>query len=408
MNKLRSPEKMPTKDIRADLGLRPVINVSGTMTSLGASIVVPEAVEAVSAILTEFVEMGDLHRRASQVIAELTGAEAGFVTASCSAAISVAVAAAMTGSDLAAIERLPDTAGLKDEVVIQSGHMVSFGAPVEQAIRLAGAKVVPVGQATSASAYHLRGAINERTAAAVYVVSHHVVDYAQIPVKIFAEVAHERGVPVIVDAASEYDLAGFLADGADLVLYSGHKFLGGPTSGIVAGPKDLVRNVYLQNRGIGRGMKVGKEGIVGALAALTAWKTRDHAGIRARERSALDIWMEALGGRSGVTAEIVPDPTNNPLDRLKLRVDPAEARISAWDLADRLAAGDPPVIVRDHEVEHGYFYLDPCNLHPGEEHKVAARLTEELEKARKSNETIATPFAERLARQEAAILTWPD
>ncbi|HEV2900844.1 MAG TPA: aminotransferase class V-fold PLP-dependent enzyme [Pseudaminobacter sp.] len=399
---------MPTKDIRADLGLRPVINVSGTMTSLGASIVVPEAVEAVSAILTEFVEMGDLHRRASQVIAELTGAEAGFVTASCSAAISLAVAASMTGSDLAAIERLPDTTGLKNEVVIQSGHMISYGAPVEQGIRLTGAKVVPVGQATSASAYHLRGAINERTAAAVYVVSHHVVDYAQIPLKIFAEVAHERGVPVIVDAASEYDLAGFLADGADLVLYSGHKFLGGPTSGIVAGSKALVRNVYLQNRGIGRGMKVGKEGTVGALAALTAWKSRDHEGIRARERSALGCWVEALEGRPGVIVEIVPDPTNNPLDRLKLSVDPAEARISAWDLADRLAAGDPPVIVRDHEVEHGYFYLDPCNLHPGEEHKVAARLTEELEKARMSNEVIVTPFTERLLRQEAAILKWPD
>jgi L-seryl-tRNA(Ser) seleniumtransferase len=399
---------MPTNDIRADLGLRPVINVSGTMTSLGASIVVPEAVEAVSAVLTEFVEMGDLHRRASQVIAELTGAEAGFVTASCSAAISLAVAASMTGSDLAAIERLPDTAGLKNEVVIQSGHMISYGAPVEQGIRLTGAKVVPVGQATSASAYHLRGAINERTAAAVYVVSHHVVDYAQIPLKIFAEVAHERGVPVIVDAASEYDLAGFLADGADLVLYSGHKFLGGPTSGIVAGSKAHVRNVYLQNRGIGRGMKVGKEGIVGALAALSAWKSRDHEGIRARERRALDCWVEALAGKPGITAEIVPDPTHNPLDRLKLSVDPAEARISGWDLADRLAAGDPPVIVRDHEVEHGCFYLDPCNLHPGEEHKVAARLTEELEKARMSNEVIVTPFTERLLRQEAAILKWPD
>jgi D-glucosaminate-6-phosphate ammonia-lyase len=399
---------MPTNDIRADLGLRPVINVSGTMTSLGASIVVPEAVEAVSAVLTEFVEMGDLHRRASEVIAELTGAEAGFVTASCSAAISLAVAASMTGSDLAAIERLPDTTGLKNEVVIQSGHMISYGAPVEQGIRLTGAKVVPVGQATSASAYHLRGAINEHTAAAVYVVSHHVVDYAQIPLKIFAEVAHERGIPVIVDAASEYDLAGFLADGADLVLYSGHKFLGGPTSGIVAGPKALVRNVYLQNRGIGRGMKVGKEGIVGALAALSAWKSRDHEGIRARERLALDCWVEALAGKPGVTAEMVPDPTNNPLDRLRLSVDPAEARISAWDLADRLAAGDPPVIVRDHEVEHGYFYLDPCNLHPGEEHKVAARLTEELEKARMSNEVIVTPFTERLLLQEAAILKWPD
>ncbi len=400
-------DNQPT-DIRRQLGLRPVINVSGTMTSLGASIVVPQAVDAVSAILGEFVEMGDLHRRASAVIAELTGAEAGFITASCSAAISLAVASCMTGSDLAAIERLPDTTGLKDEVVIQSGHMISYGAPVEQAIRLTGATVVPVGQATSAYAYHLAGAITERTAAAVFVVSHHVVDYAQIPLAIFAEVAHARGVPVIVDAASEYDLTGFLAAGADLVLYSGHKFLGGPTSGIVAGPKQRVRNVYLQNRGIGRGMKVGKEGIVGALAALQAWKTRDHDGIRARERRALDCWIEVLEGRAGVSASIEPDPTNNPLDRLKVAVNPAEARITAWDLADRLAKGDRPVIVRDHEVEHGYFFLDPCNLHPDEEFVVAARLGEELDAARKSNEVIATPLNQRLLAQEAAILNWPD
>lgn len=399
---------MSTNDIRSRLGLRPVINVSGTMTSLGASIVVPPAVEAVSAILSEFVELGDLHRKASAVIANLTGAEAGFITASCSAAISLAVAAAMTGSDLAAIERLPDATGLKNEVIIQSGHMVSYGAPVEQAIRLTGAKVVPIGQATSASAYHLAGAITDRTAAAVYVVSHHVVDYAQIPLRVFAKVAHEHGIPVIIDAASEYDLQGFLADGADLVLYSGHKFLGGPTSGIVAGPKELVRNVYLQNRGIGRGMKVGKEGIVGTLAALQAWKTRDHDGIRARERKALDCWLAALDGKQGVKAVVVPDPTNNPLDRLQVFIDPQEARITAWDLADRLAAGDRPVIVRDHEVEHGYFFLDPCNLHPDEEDIVAARLAEELEQARKSNLPIATPFEDRLLAKEAAILQWPD
>ncbi|MBZ9886015.1 aminotransferase class V-fold PLP-dependent enzyme [Mesorhizobium sp. CA10] len=399
---------MPIEDIRRRLGLRPVINVSGTMTGLGASIVVPDAVEAVAAILTEFVEMSDLQRRASAAIADLTGAEAGFVTASCSAAISLAVAACMTGPDLVAIERLPDTAGLKDEVVIQSGHMVSYGAPIEQAIRIAGAKVVPVGQATSAAAYQLAGALTENTAAAVYVVSHHVVGYAQIPLKIFAEVAHARNVPVIVDAASEYDLKGFLADGADMVLYSGHKFLGGPTSGIVAGSKARVRDVYLQNRGIGRGMKVGKEGIVGAVAALEAWKTRDHDGIRARERKALDCWVEALDGRPGIIAEIAPDPTKNPLDRLKVSVNPAEARIAAWDLADRLAAGDPPVVVRDHEVEHGYFFLDPCNLHPGEELVVAKRLAVELDQARTSNLMAATSFEERLRAREAAILKWPD
>ncbi|MHA6691568.1 aminotransferase class V-fold PLP-dependent enzyme [Devosia sp. A449] len=397
-----------TQDIRAELGLRPVINVSGTMTSLGASIVVPQAVDAITRVLNQFVEMGDLHRRASTVIGELTGAEAGFVTASCSAAISLAVAAAITGDNLWAIEQLPDTGALNHEVLIQAGHMVSYGAPVEQAIRLAGGKVVPVGQATSAYAYQLAGAVTERTVAAVYVVSHHVVDYAQIPLKTFAEVCHARGVKVIVDAASEYDLHKFLADGADVVLYSGHKFLGGPTSGICAGDKEFIRNIYLQNRGIGRGMKIGKEGIVGVIAALEAWKTRDHAGIRARERQALDLWVETLEGRPGITATIVPDPTDNPLDRLKVVIDPELARITAWDFASAMARGDRPVIVRDHEAEHGHFFLDPCNLHPNEEAIVAERLIEELERAQRSNELIHTPLAERWLAQEAAILKWLD
>ncbi|AEQ53726.1 aminotransferase class V-fold PLP-dependent enzyme [Pelagibacterium halotolerans] len=395
-------------DIRKTLGLRPVINCSGTMTSLGASIVVPHAVETVTAILSQWTEISDLQRIASRTIERLTGAEAGCVTASCSAAVTLACAAAMTGKDLAAIERLPDTTGLKDEIVIQTGHMVSYGAPVEQGIRLSGAKVVPVGQATSAHAYQLAGAITDKTAAAVYVISHHVVDYGQIALETFCEVAHEKGVPVIVDAASEYDLEKFLKTGADLVLYSGHKFLGGPTSGIIAGEKNFVAACYLQNRGVGRGMKVGKEGVAGVIAALEAWETRDHAGIRAREQRALDLWQSTLEGRDGITAIIDPDPTDNPLDRLKVLVDPEGANISAWDLADRMAQGERPVIVRDHEVEHNYFYLDPCNLHPDEEFVVAERLTEELDAARKSNTPIVSDLRLRVLAQEKAILNWPD
>jgi L-seryl-tRNA(Ser) seleniumtransferase len=399
---------MTAADIRTRLGVRPVINVSGTMTSLGACIVAPEVVEAVSAILGEFVEIDDLQRKASAVIARLCGAEAGFVTASCSAGITLGVAGAMTGSDLAAIERLPDTTGLKNEAVILAGHMVSYGAPVEQAIRLAGARVVPVGQATSAHAYQLAGAISERTAAAVYVVSHHTVQYGMPPLAEFAEVAHIKGVPVIVDAASEYDLRGMLAAGADLALYSSHKFLGGPTGGIVAGRRDLVRAAFLQNSGIGRGMKVGKEGIAGAIAALEAWERRDHAGVRARETEALHLWRDTLAGRPGVTAAIVPDPTANPLERLHVAVEPSVAHITAWDLADRLASGSRPVIVRDHEIEHGYFLMDPCNLHPGEETVVAARLVEELDGALASNEIIATAVSARRARRTRARLAWPD
>ncbi|MEP7453850.1 aminotransferase class V-fold PLP-dependent enzyme [Phyllobacterium sp. SB3] len=395
-------------DIRASRGLRPVINVSGTMTALGASIVVPEAVAAMTAILPEFVEINDLHKIASPVIARLTGGEAGFVTASCSAGITLAVAAAMTGNDLAAIERLPDATGLKDEVIIQTGHVVSYGAPVDQGIRLAGAKAVLIGQATSCYPYHLDGAINERTAAAVFVVSHHTVQYGLIALKQFAEVCHARGVPVIVDAASEYDLKIFLEHGADIVLYSSHKFLGGPTAGIVAGKKQLVRDAFLQNRGIGRGMKIGKESILGTIAALEAWEKRDHAGIRERETGYLNLWKQTLSDKPGVTAEIEADPTHNPLDRLRVTINPQETHIAAWDLADALASGSRPVIVRDHEAEHGYFYLDPCNLHPGEETIVASRLKEELAKASASNQIISSPYEDRYQARIDALMRWPD
>ncbi|MGO7789455.1 aminotransferase class V-fold PLP-dependent enzyme [Rhizobium ruizarguesonis] len=395
-------------DIRPSLGLRPVINVSGTMTSLGASIVVPEAIEAMASMLPHFVEINDLQRKASAVIARLTGGEAGFVTASCSAGISLAVAGAITGNNLLAIERLPDVVPEKNEVLVQMGHVVSYGAPVDQAIRLAGGKVVLVGQATSTHRFHMENAITDKTAAAVYVVSHHVVDYGLLNLKEFVEIAHAKGVPVIVDAASEYDLRIFLEQGADIALYSGHKFLGGPTSGIVAGRKELVRHAFLQNMGIGRGMKVGKESIFGVMAALEAWENRDHAGIRERETGYLNFWKRTLDGRPGLTALIEPDPTNNPLDRLRLIVDPEQAHITAWDLADALAKGSPPIIVRDHEVEHRYFYLDPCNLHPGEEKIVAERLAQELDKARASNEIIATPIENRSRHRFDGALRWPD
>ncbi len=392
-------------DIRPQLGLRSIINVSGTMTSLGASIVVPEAVQMAERILSEFVEINELHRRASATIAQATGAEAGCITASCSAGITIAVAGCMTGADLARIEQLPDATGMKDEVLIQAGHMVYYGAPIEQALRLTGAKVVPVGQSTFARPYHLAGKIGGRTAAAVYVISHHAVQYGQIDLAEFCAICRERGVPVIVDAASEYDLRGFLAKGADIVCYSAHKFLGGPTAGIVAGRKDLVRAAFLQNNGIGRGMKVGKESIAGAIAALEAWGKRDHKAVRARETGYLKLWMERLAKVPGLKPSIVPDPTDNPLDRLKLEVDAAESGTTAWALAAALARAEPPVIVRDHEVEHGHFYLDPCNLHPGEAEVVAGQIAAVAASIRGQP---SPDLAAMRRRQYESLLAWPD
>lgn len=355
-----------------------LINVSGTMTSIGASVCAEDVRAATSAMMERFVDMHELQAEASRVIVALTGAEAGCLTASAAAAITVSVAGAMTGLDPTAVENLPQRPGQKCEVAVQMGHLCGYGAPVSQGIELAGATVRIVGQSTHCADHQLDGVLGAHTAAALFVASHHVVDYGQIPLKRFAEICHAKDVPVIVDAASEYDLRWFLDQGADIVIYSGHKFLGGPTSGIIAGRRDLVRAAYLQNIGIGRGMKIGKESIAGAIAALEAWAARDHAGIRRTETEALQLWQSALDGIDGVVARIVADPTDNPLDRLQVEIDPAKTGWSAAQAAAELGAQSPRIIVRNHEVEHGFFQLDPCNLLPGQAGAVATALGDVL------------------------------
>ncbi len=399
---------MTTVPLFSRLGLTPVINASGTMTVLGASRVVPQAIADGAEIQSHFVRIGELQARASRTIARLTGAEAGFVTACSAAGIALSVAGCMTGPNLGRIERLPDTEGLRDEVVVPAGHLVHYGAPIDQAVRLTGAKVVPLGSPGRVRPFHLEDRIGERTAAGLFVVSHHVVPEGQIPFEDFVRVCRAHGVPVIVDMASEYDLRGPLARGASIAIYSSHKFLGGPTGGIVAGAKELVRAAYLQNRGIGRTMKVGKEGIAGTIAALEAWERRDHAAAREREAGFVRLWQERLAGVPGLALEVHHDWTGNPIDRLKVSVSPTEAGLYAWELADRLAAGNPAVHVRDDLVEHGHFFLDPCNVLPDEADVVAERIAAEVQAAIAAGDGCRISLPERLRRQDEAALAWPD
>jgi D-glucosaminate-6-phosphate ammonia-lyase len=122
----------------------------------------------------------------------------------------------------------------------------------------------------------------------------------------------------------------------------------------------------------------------------------------------LQRWLQQLQGRAGITARIAADPTGNPLSRLRIDVDAEAARITAWDLVDALAAGDPPIIARDHEIEHNYFFLDPCNLHPGQEKIIADRLVQILDQAQQRNRLEATSLSERRRRQMLPLLQWPD
>lgn len=337
------------------------INVSGTMTSLGASSVPPEVVNAMANILPMFVDMVELQQDACRVIQRVIGCEAGYISACSAAAIAIGVAACMTGADMAKVEQLPDASGMKDEVILQRGHSVWFGGSIPQMVRLSGAQVVEIGDATRAGTYQLEAAITDRTAAALYVVSHHTVQYGLIDLEAFCRVAHAHDIPVIVDAASESNMELFFDRGADLACFSGHKFLSGPTSGIVGGRADLIETcLFHQYHGIGRAMKVGKESIVGATVALDRWSQLDHNKLKKQQQMILDLFVKGLSRIPGVTISLEPDPAESPITRVKVAIDPSLAGLDAFAIAYNLKQGDPAIFVRDNETaDGGYFFLDP-------------------------------------------------
>ena len=386
-------------------GLTPVINASGTMTALGASRVGPDVRAAVDDILGRFVKIAELQALADRTIRAATGAQAGYVTSSSSAAITLACAASITGDDLAAIEALPMTGPRPARVAVMMSHMINFGGPIPQAVAASGAEVVPLGTAALCETYHLDAAIREGLAAAVYVVSHHTVREGELPMDLFIATCRAHGVPVIVDMASEYDLTGAIALGADAVIWSGHKFLGGPTSGIVAGRAGMIRAMVLQNRGLGRLMKAGKEAIVGAVAALEAWGTRDHAAEAARQAAIVEGWIAALSGLPGVRASRYRDWTGNPITRAKLRLS-SEAGIYAWELAERAMAGNPAVALRDDLSMHQLIYLDPCNVMANEAVQVSDRIRAICDAARRSGDGCKRSWSDEKAARGRAATDW--
>ena len=255
-------------------GVRQIINAMGTSTIVGASPAVAEAIAAAGDALALNFEIDELQRAASRWISQATRTEAACVTSSASSGLAICAAACMTGPDLAAIARLPETAGMRTEIVMQFAHDINFGARVSQMVRLSGASVTHIGTANHCDSFHLRGALSENTAAMLYVVNSAVNREAGL-LSLERCVELCAGVPVIVDAAAETDVRPFYERGASLVIASGQKAMGAPTSGLICGKKNLVRSCYLQNWGIGRAMKVGKEGIAGMIAAAERWYHRD-------------------------------------------------------------------------------------------------------------------------------------
>lgn len=394
---MKSP---PPNDIFGRFGLRRVINVSGTETPYGASPVREEVLQAVLQLVPHSVMMHELQTAASATIARATGAEAGCVTGCTAASIAMSVAGAMTGTDLGRVEQLPDTSGMKQEVVLQRGHEVSYGHHVSQNARIAGARIVEIGAVHQTGLYQLRHALNENTAAGLYVVSHLVAPHGMIPLEEFIAACSSKRVPVIVDAASVSNPKPFIQAGADLVLWSAHKGFKSLTAGYVAGRRELVQACLFQEHGIGRPMKVGKEGVIAAIAALEAWEARDVAGESAKLSARIGRVVNRLGALPGVRA--------TPQDRqVSLRIDSGKSGVTAAALAAWLAHGNPAIIVWHHRALDGELLVTLSNVDDGTADSVCDAIERGLAGEAKSHEGRWVSVADQFERAVASWLAKP-
>jgi L-seryl-tRNA(Ser) seleniumtransferase len=364
------------------LGVKRVINGSSWVTTLGGSIMPPEVIQAMAGAADCFVDIRELNRKAGETIAQYTGAEAGLVTSGAAGAMALQAAACMTGKDLGRISRLPDTAGMKNEIIMLKGHRVGF----DRAFTLVGARIVDVGTARSSPIWTIETAINERTVAIAYIVGWGISQSPSLEEVI--EIAHKHGLPVIVDAAAmlppEDNLTKFIAMGADLVCFSGGKGLRGPQStGILCGQRELMEAAILNaspNMSIGRPMKVCKEEIIGLITALELFVQRDHQVEWEEWRSRSQAIVEALQGIPGVNVIVEKGNREGNLNRegpqAVITFDTSWKGLSIHEIKESLLSGDPPIY-----VGHGLLgYADkeiniaPQTLKDGEEEIIAERL----------------------------------
>jgi L-seryl-tRNA(Ser) seleniumtransferase len=389
-----------------ELGLRTVINASGTLTRLGGSRMAPEVLAAMAEAAAAFVPIDDLQARAGDVLAEITGAEAGYVVTGAAAGLSLGMAACIAGLDVGAMDRLPDTTGMKNEVVVQRGHRNAY----DHAIRAAGVQMVEVGYlgypgAGGTYPWQIDDAITERTAA----VACPVLDTpGTVSLPEVCEIAHARGVPVIVDAAAELpprsNLRRFIAEGADLVVFSGGKAIGGPqASGILAGRADLIASVALQHQdmdvrpqtwswrplletgrlagvphqGFGRSMKVGREEIVGLIVALRRYVAGSDDADLERWQQLLDPIESTLEDLSGIElSRYVPD--HKPVPMLRIDLQGGDRAERAYEIVNHLRDGTPTIAIDQSHAEHGRLQVNPMGLTEEEACAIARRLRAEL------------------------------
>lgn len=362
-----------------DLGVGRVINVSTTFTALGGTLMPPEVLDAMHEAAGAFVDMHQLHAAAGRRVARLTGNEAAHVTSGCAAALVLAVLACRTGGDPRLIARMPDAPGVADEVVMHTAHRI----PYDPALRLAGARVRQIGDAMQTFEWELDGAITERTTAVLYVAGGHL-DKGALPLDRVIHIAHQRGVPVIVDAAAQLppveNLWYFTRElGADLAVFSGGKALLGPqASGLMLGTFDLVEAARQNSspfQRLARAMKAGKEEIAGLVTAVERYVNLDHGTLAREWEQTVQHWHSELAAIPGVTtAHESRNEAGQPIPRLRVEV------AGAQTIVENLFAGEPAIAVLPYERQGTVlgFWLSPDLLSPGEATTVATEVRRHL------------------------------
>lgn len=360
------------------IGLQRVINASGRMTVLGVSTISDEVAKAAKEGGQSYVVMEDLMVRSGEIISTYTGAEDSCVTSSASAGICMSVAGIISRGKKSIVERLPDSSGLPNEVIIQRGHCVSFGAPIESMIRIGGGKPVCVGMVNHVDAEDIEEAITSKTVALMYIKSHHCVQKGMQSLETMLEMAHAHGLPLIVDAAAEEDLRKYIALGADLVIYSGAKALEATTSGFITGKREYIQWARQQTHGIARPMKIGKEGIMGLIKALELYANKDNKEAVRRQKETVQYFIEQINLLPGCYASQIQDEAGRDIYRCKVVVDSTKAKKSAIRIDQELRQGQVVVHQRGYLLDQGIMMFDPRPLVEGDKELIVEKLKEIL------------------------------
>ena len=366
--------------IYSSLGVKRVISASGSTTAYGGSKTRTEILDAMNKASNMMVSLDDLNRAASRIIADATGAEAGFVASGAAGGLVLQAAAVIAGSDPAKMDRLPDSSGMKNEIIIHKSHRF----PYDQCYTSVGAKFVEVGDGRRCQPWQLEAAFTENTAAVAYLFSPFITRRA-IPFPEVCEIAHRHGVPVIVDAASmlppRANLRRFSAEGADMVIYSGGKGVRGPQgTGILCGREDLIDAAFANaapHQFIGRGMKVAKEEIVGLLRAIQIFVDEDEDAEMARYNGMARQVVDALSEVPGLRVSLEHDEHNYLIPHAVMRFGREWQGPGRNEVYAAMVAGDPPIYLHD-IFDPDELAVDPFNLDEDELEIVIHRLSEVL------------------------------